>query len=79
MANNAPVQNLKDGRLQAAIWANQGAESRTFHSVTLTRSYKEDGEDGDWKETSQLSGADILRGANLLTEAYNKIKELERG
>ena len=75
MANNAPVENLRDGRLQAAIWANTGAESKTFHSVTLTRSYKEEG--GDWKETSQLDEADLLRAANLLTQAYNKIKDIE--
>lgn len=75
MANNAPVKNLRDGLIQAAIWENDAGDSKTFHSVTLTRSYK-DGE--EWKETTQFTGADLLRASNLLTQAYNEIKVIEQ-
>ena len=69
---NEPVAKVRYGRITAAIWENQG-ENGTWHNVTLTRSYK----DGDkLKDTSSLSGSDLLVGAEALRQAYVRIQEL---
>lgn len=69
---NKPAFEIRDGALKAVGWANS-SEKGTFYSVDLIRSYK----DGDnWKETRSLSGSDVLKGANLLNRAYNRMADL---
>ena len=64
-----PAHKIRDGLMVATVWENE-AQGKIFHSVDLKRSYK----DGDtWKETTALSARDRLKGANLLTQAYNWI------
>lgn len=65
-----PVFKLKDGLVKASVWENP-SDKGVFHSVSIVRSYT-DG-NGEWKETTSLSGSDILRAANLLQQAYNWI------
>ena len=69
---NEPVDKIRFGRITAAIWANEG-EKGTWHNVTLSRSYK-DGE--KLKDTSSLSGTDLLVGAEALRQAYVRTQEL---
>lgn len=64
-----PIHKIRDGLIKATIWENSGQDGRVFYSVDLRRSYT-DG-NGEWKETTSLSGSDVLRGANLLQRAYN--------
>lgn len=61
---NRPIKTIKAGNVRAAIWANQGNdESRTFHTVTVTRSFK----DGDeWRESTSF-GRDDLPKLELVT------------
>ena len=42
--------------------------------VDVVKGYQDANE--EWKDTPQLSGTDILKAANLHTQAYNKILEL---
>lgn len=59
---NSPVAKFKIGFVQAAVWANDSG----FHSVKLSRSYK----DGDHiKDTDQLNAADLLNAAKVLERA----------
>ena len=50
-----PVQEVRLGRIKAAIWANS-TENGTRHNVTFTRLYK----DGDQWKDSQSFGRDDL-------------------
>ena len=44
-----PVNEIRLGRIQAAIWANQTEQRDVWFNVTVTRLYKE----GDqWKDTT---------------------------
>lgn len=70
--NNLPAFTLRDGRVKLTCWANV-SEKGTFHTVDVVKGYQV-GE--AWKDTTQLSGTDILKAANLHTQAYNKILEL---
>jgi hypothetical protein len=69
--SNKPVQNLRLGALQAAVWANQH-EGRTYYNVTFTRSYK----DGDeWKESDSFGRDDLLALSKLADQAHTWIHE----
>jgi len=71
---NQPVENLFDGPLKAAIWANPGKEEGSLrYSVELSRNYK-DGQ-GNWQSSNTYSGAEILRIARLANLAYTRIGE----
>jgi len=67
--SNKPAHKIRDGLLAVTIWENEH-DGKAYYSVDLKRNYK----DGDtWKETTALSGRDLLKAANLLTQAYNWI------
>lgn len=69
-----PADKLRDGALTLTIWP-QAHDGRTFHTGVLSRSYKV-GE--DWKETSSISGRDMLKAAELLRAGYGRCQELDR-
>lgn len=75
MANNEPVAKLRDRGLTVTVWKNEGDEDKIFYSANLSKSYKDSAE--EWQETSSLNADDMLRAANLLKSAYNKILELK--
>jgi len=75
MANsNTPAFTLRDGRVKLTCWANSNDTNETFHNVDIVKSYQDANQ--EWQDTTQLSGADILKASNLLNQAYNKIGEL---
>ena len=72
-----PVHEVRAGRIRAAIWANP-SEKGVWHTVTLSRLYKE----GDEWEDSQSFGRDDLLLAKVIDQAHSWIidqlvKELE--
>lgn len=62
-----PVKKFRIGFVEAAIWNNDD-----FYSVTLSRTYKDDGE---YKSTDSLGQTDLLNAAKCLTRAENWIAE----
>ena len=70
---NKPAETLRDGALKCVIWANP-SENGVRHSVELVRSYRDD--QGNWHDTSYLANGEMLRGARLLTLAYDRVLEL---
>lgn len=74
MSNNEPAVKLRDRGLTVTIWENESEDGKSYYSANLSKSYK-DSED-EWQETSSLNADDMLRAANLLQQAYNKILEL---
>lgn len=69
-----PEATIRDGSLKATIWKND-SEKGAFYSVDLVRGYKD--KDDNWQETSSMTGAELLRAANILTNAYNRILHLK--
>jgi hypothetical protein len=55
-AKNRPVQEVRIGRIRAAIWLNE-TDNGTFYNVTVSRLYK-DGD--DWKDTPSFGRDDLL-------------------
>ena len=62
-----PVQEIRLGRVKAAIWANRTREGVIFN-VTFERSYK----DGDtWKTATSFGRDDLLKVAKLADQAHS--------
>ena len=64
-----PVQEIRMGRIRAAIWENE-TESGTRFNVTVSRLYK----DGDaWKDSSSFGRDDLLVVAKVLDRCHTWI------
>ena len=50
---NTPAHKVRLGLITATIWDNNG-----FHSVDLSRSYKD--QNGDWQSTTSFAHSDLL-------------------
>lgn len=72
--NNEPVDRVRIGRIEAAIWKNRG-ENGAWHSVTLSRSYKD--KDGELQSTESISGTDLLLAAEVMRTAFQRCRELK--
>ena len=66
-----PVHSVRLGRIEAAIWANEGSKG-TFHNVTVTRSYK-DGD--DWKQSDSFGRDDLPLVCKVMDMAHTWIFE----
>jgi hypothetical protein len=74
--NKGPEHTLRDSNLKATIWRNEG-DKGSYHTTTLTRLYTDD--KGEIRETHSLGKNDLLKGSELLRNAYNRINEIQRG
>lgn len=68
---SAPVKKFSAGGVQIAIWENEGAEGRTYNTVSIDRRYKN--KDGEWKSSSSLKLNDIPKAVLALQKAYEYI------
>ena len=65
-----PVNEIRLGRIRAAIWANQTEHRDVWFNVTVTRLYK----DGDqWKNTESFGRDDLLVVAKVADRAHSWI------
>ena len=75
MANNKPIDTLRDGSLKATLWKNS-SENGAFYSVNLARTYKDEAD--NYQDTDSFSGSDLLRIARLAGKAYDRANALRR-
>ncbi len=73
---NKPVSTIRDGSLKATVWANPGEDGRTFYSVRLTRTYRD--EQGNYHDSDRFTGAELLRVARLAGLAYDETSRLRQ-
>lgn len=73
MSENKPVDEVRLGRIKAAIWKND-TEVGPMHNVTLERTYR-DGD--DWKSSQSFGRDDLLVVAKALDIAHTKIYQLQ--
>jgi len=55
MASGKPIQNIRCGGVQIAVWENDTGKGK-MRSITLDKSYKEGNE---WKRTKSFKVADL--------------------
>ena len=68
-----PVQEIRIGRLVAAVWANEIEGGAIRHNVTFSRLYKPEGE--EWQNSSSFGRDDLLLLAKLADRAHSYIYE----
>lgn len=73
-AKRKPVDTPRDGRLSAAIWANEG-ERGPIYNVTFAYSYQD--KDGNWRDTQSIPAHELLNAANLAQRAYTSVQHLK--
>jgi hypothetical protein len=72
MSAKKPVHELRLGRIRAAVWENDSV-SGPFHSVTLSRLYKDDS--GQWADAASFDRDDLPLVAKLADQAHTWIYE----
>ncbi len=70
---NKPIDVVKDGKMKATIWKNEG-ENGARYSVQLSRIWKD--EAGEFHNSDSFSGTELLRVARLANIAYNRVVDL---
>lgn len=75
MANDKPIDTLRDGALKATIWRNENKEG-AFYSTTLSRTYKDDG--GKYRDSHSFASNEMLRVAELARRSHNRVIQLRR-
>lgn len=75
MANDKPVDTLRDGALKATIWRNETKEG-AFYSTTLSRTYKDD--DDKYRDSHSFASNEMLRVGELARRSHNRVIELKR-
>jgi len=71
-----PVDRVRLGTIQAAIWANTDAEGRTRYSVTVERRYRD--AEGNWQSTGSFGRDECLTLAKVVDLANSRIHEMSR-
>ena len=67
------VKKFRIGTVKASIWENDGAESSTYYTVDIVRSYKD--KEGKWQETASLKHDDLMNVAKLMQRCEALIAE----
>ncbi|MEM9450279.1 MAG: hypothetical protein AAGA75_17320 [Cyanobacteria bacterium P01_E01_bin.6] len=74
ITRSKPVETIRDGRIKATIWRNQG-EKGAFFPVTFSRTYK-DGE-GNLQDGDSFTKTELLKVLRLADRAYDTVLGLE--
>jgi len=63
---NRPVHEIRIASIRAAIWRN-GNNGKIWHSVSITRRYREK-EGGEWRDSNSFAGLGDLAHVQLAVE-----------
>lgn len=73
-AKKKPIDDVKLGRIVAAIWKNE-TDDTVRYNVTFGRLYKQG--DGKWRTSESFGRDDLLRLAKVADMAETRIFELQ--
>ena len=73
MPDTQPENQLRLGRLKAAVWRNE-ADGRTFRTVSFSRLYRN--EDDEWRSAYSFRTGDLLALAKLADRVHSRIVPL---
>jgi hypothetical protein len=63
-----PVQEIRLGRIRAAIWVNE-TENGIRHNVTISRLYRDE-QQGQWKDSTSFGRDDLPLVAKVADQAH---------
>ena len=74
-SNNTPVDRIREGNLEIAIWANHTEKGIRYTTDGVFRKYTD--QEGKWKKTRSLSNGEMLRGSQLMDLAFSRAVEVK--
>lgn len=72
---NQPIDHVRLGAVQAAIWQNTDRNSIPRYNVTFERLYRD--ADENWKSTSSFGRDDLPLLAKVADHAHTRVFELQ--
>jgi len=75
MTTTKPIDRVRLGSVNAAIWRNHSDKGHAHYNVTIERGYKD--AKGDWQSTTSFSRDDLLTLSKAAEIAYLRIHELQ--
>lgn len=69
-----PVAKIRRYPVTAAIWRNETEKGGVFHSVTFSRSYKN--EKGEYNDTESFNSQSLLTLSHVASKAFDKAEAL---
>ncbi len=72
-----PIKKIAVGRIQVAVWENEGKEGRNYYSVSFDKRYKD--KNDEWKSSNSLRANDIPKAVLALEKAYEFLSLKETG
>ena len=75
--NNKPIRQFRIGLIVAGVFANEH-EEKTFYNVSITRLYKADADDPDWKRTHSFGRDDLPKVQEVANQAWRFIHERQQ-
>ncbi len=74
MTKSTPIDHIRLGAIQAAIWSNDTENGPRF-SVTFERMYRD--QESQWKYTGNFNRDDLLPLAKVADLAHTRIHEIQ--
>ena len=76
MKNERPIDEVRLGKIKAAIWRNDGSSGIWFN-VTVSRLYNGGDGPADWKQSQSFGRDDLPLVGKVLDQAHTRILELQ--
>ena len=76
MKKERPIDEVRLGKIKAAIWRNDGS-SGVWFNVTVSRLYNDGDGPGDWKQSQSFARDDLPLVGKVLDRAHTRIFELQ--
>ena len=70
-----PIEEVRTGKIKAAIFAYPNEDGTTTHRVTFARIYKP--KEGSWKSTTFFYKNDLTQVMDVVSKAIDRLSELE--
>ena len=72
-----PIAKVRIGSSVVNVWENHNAEGATWHSFTLERIYKPNGENTEWQSTTSFNRSDLPDLIAALEQIYRQARGME--
>lgn len=73
--NQTPEKVFMDGALSISLWRNLNGD-KSFYTTQMQKVYTDD--NGETQNTYSINGKDLLKVANLATQAYGYITYMSK-
>lgn len=73
--NTKPIDHVRLGSIQAAIWKNSDQEGRVRYGVTFERRYRDS--EGNWQSSTSYGRDELLTFSKAADLANTRIHELQ--